>query len=108
MNFEIKGLEELSKKMDDLAQRAEQLDGSHSVPLPDLLTPTFLANCSKFASAEEMFKASGFKIDSPEDFKAIPDHEWDAFIKNNTSFDGWKQMLDSAVAEWTTKQLGLE
>jgi hypothetical protein len=108
MDFEIKGMEELTRKLDDLAERARRLDGSHSIPIPELLTPSFLAGCSQFASVDEMFQASGFKIESAEDFKAIPDSEWDAFVKNQTSFDGWQQMLEAASAAWTQKQLGLE
>jgi hypothetical protein len=108
MDFEIKGLEELAKRFDDLGQRAERLDGSHSVPIPELLTPLFLAGCSQFKSADEMFRASGFKIESAEDFMAIPESEWDAFVKKHTSFGGWQQMLEAAGAAWTQKQLGLE
>lgn len=108
MDFEIKGLEELARKCDDLAERAKRLDGSHNIPIPELLTPSFLAGCSQFASVDEMFQASGFKIESAEDFKAIPESEWDAFIKNHTSFDGRRQMLEAAGAAWSQKQLGLE
>lgn len=108
MDSEIKGLDELSRKLNDLAHRAEQLDGPHEVPLSQLMTPTFLRACSQFSTVDELFQASGFKIESGEDFKAIPEGEWNAFIKANTSFDGWKQMLESASAEWTKKQLGLE
>lgn len=108
MDFEIKGLEELARKCDDFAERAKRLDGSHNIPIPELLTPSFLAGCSQFSSADEMFQASGFKIESAEDFKAIPESEWDAFVKNRTSFGGWQEMLKAAGATWTQKQLGLE
>lgn len=108
MDSEIKGLDELSRKLNDLAQRAERLDGPHEVPLSQLLNPTFLKACSRFSSVDEMFQASGFKIESGEDFKSIPEGEWNTFVKTNTSFDGWTQMLESASADWTKKQLGLE
>ena len=108
MDFGIKGLEELARKCDDLAERAKRLDGPHDIPIPELLTPSFVAGCSRFVSADEMFQASGFKIESPEDFKAVPDSEWDAFVKNHTSFGSWQEMLGAAGAAWTKKQLGLE
>jgi hypothetical protein len=108
MDFEMKGLDELAKNLDDLAERAKRLDGSHSIPIPELLTPSFLADCSQFESPDEMFRASGFKFESVDDFKAIPDSEWDAFIKKHTSFEGWQEMLDAAAATWTKKQLGFE
>jgi hypothetical protein len=38
--FEIKGLDELSKKLDDLAERAETVNGTQEVPLSELLSST--------------------------------------------------------------------
>jgi hypothetical protein len=107
VSFEIKGLQELSDKLKDLGERGKQLDGNHEVPITELLTPTFLSSCSQFTSAEELFAASGFKIESTEDFKAIPQDQWDAFIKSNTSFGNWKEMLAEAAKTWTANQLRL-
>ncbi|MFB0725015.1 hypothetical protein ACEU6F_04975 [Aeromonas salmonicida] len=107
MSFEIKGLKELQKKLGYLAKSAEALDGQHQVPLTDLLNPAFISSCSKFSSVEELFDASGFKIESTEDFKAIPDAEWDSFIKSNTTYENWLEMQTSAAAQWTKSKLGL-
>lgn len=95
------------KPLEDLARRARELDGQRNVPLPELLTPGFMSNCSRFTSAQELFNSSGFKLDSPEDFKAIPDSEWDAFIGSNTSYASWENMLSAATGEWVKRQLGL-
>jgi hypothetical protein len=107
MSFEIKGLKELQKKFGELAKEADTGDGDLQIPLSDLLNPTFIASCSKFSSVEELFDASGFKIESPEDFKTIPDDEWDSFIQSNTTHENWLEMQKSAVAQWTKKKLGL-
>jgi hypothetical protein len=107
MGFEIKGLDEFQRKLTDLGDRARQLDGDHEVPLSELLHRSFMSGCSRFGSLEEMFQASGFEVNSPDDFKAIPDDKWDVFIKNNTSFGSWREMLDAAVRGWTVKKLGL-
>jgi hypothetical protein len=107
VKIKISGFEELQNKLTDLSSRVKELDGGHNVPIPELLSPVFLAGCSKFGSAQELFDASGFKINSQEDFKNIPDAEWDAFIKNNTSFKDWKDMLQAASAMWTKKKLTL-
>jgi hypothetical protein len=53
-----------------------------------------------------MFDASGFKIESPEDFAAIPDAEWDQFIRDNTTFASWEAMLGEAGGEWAARKLG--
>lgn len=100
-------LKDLSKKLSALAENAKRLEGQHSIPVTELLSPSFVSSCSKFQSAEELFAASGFKIDCAEDFKAIPDLEWDAFIQANTSYHHWEDMLKAAGAIWTKKALGL-
>ncbi len=105
--FKIEGLDNLTKKLDELAQRASDLHGSHEVPLGELLTPAFLAKCSQFLSPDEMFAASGFEVKSSDDFKAIPDDQWDEFIRKHTSYESWSEMLSAASAEWTKERLGL-
>lgn len=104
--LKITGLEEFQRELDTMARRAESLSGNHNVPIPELLTPDFLSRCSRFHSAEEMFEASGFKIETAEDFAAIPDAEWDEFIRANTSFASWEAMLGEAGGEWAARRLG--
>ena len=81
MDFRIDGMQHVQKKLDDLSGRIKQLEGSHNVPMSEVLTPEFISGCSKFYSLAELLSGSGFTIESQEDFKAIPDDEWDSFIK---------------------------
>lgn len=104
--LKMTGLDEFQRKLNDVAHRAESLSGNHSVPVPELLTPDFLRRCSRFQSAEELFEASGFKVESAEDFTAIPDAEWNEFIRTNTSFPSWEAMLGEAGGEWAARRLG--
>ena len=76
--------------------------------MTELLTPSFLAGCTLFNSADELFEKSGYKIESQEDFNAIPDEPWDEFIRNNTSFSSWKEMLEAATAAWAKGKLGFD
>jgi len=108
MTLRIDGLEQLQKQIDELTKKAEELDGSHSVPIAELLTPDFLADCSVFASVDEMFEASGFKVESPEDFEAIPDEEWEWFIQQNTSYTSWSEMTEAAGVIWAKNKMGFE
>ena len=70
--------------------------------------PAFMAEHSDFATIEDMFDASGFTVETPEGFAAIPDAEWDAFIASNTRFPGWKTMQEKAAADWISRGLGIE
>lgn len=105
--FKITGLDEAMKKLNDLQRKAKAIN-QQSVPVSEILTPAFLLRHTPFGSADEMYQASGFKIETPEDFAAIPDEEWDAFIRSISSFTDWNAMLNEARKEWTTKKLGLK
>ena len=105
--LKITGLDELAKKLDDLGKQAGALDGQQSVPMNELLTPEFVSSHTAFANADEMFNASGFKIESQEDFAAIPDAKWDEFIRSASPFTDWSSMLGEAGKAWAAKKLGL-
>lgn len=104
MKIEIKGLDEVQRKLQDLRRRAENLSGN--VPMRELLTPDFLRSHSRFNSIEEMFEASGFKVETQDDFKNIPDEPWDEFIAKETTFPNWKEMLIAAGGEYAKRKFG--
>lgn len=106
MTFEIEGFDDLHRKLEDLKNQVEEAEGAHSVSISELLTPEFLASCSAFSSVEELFEASGFKIESTEDFEAVPDSEWEWFIQQNTSYTNWVEMQEAAAAIWMKRKLG--
>ncbi len=86
--------------LDKLMKNAKELQATKQVKLVDLMNPTFIAAHSNFEDLGALFAASGFKVDSAEDFAAIPDAEWDAFISENTDFDNWLEMQKAAHAEF--------
>jgi hypothetical protein len=81
------------------------LDGSHRVPLGELFNPAFMRGCSRFGTFQELLDASPFTVRSAEDFKAIPDAEWDAHVRQNTRYSSWQEMRQAAVVEWTKARL---
>ena len=66
-----------------------------------------MAEHTDFATIEEMFEASGFTMETPEDFVAIPDAEWDAFIASRTRFADWRTMQTKAATECFSRGIGL-
>ena len=48
-----------------------------------------------------------FTLETPEDFAAIPDAEWDAFIASRTRFADWRTMQEKAAADWISRGIGL-
>lgn len=105
--LKITGLNDFMKKLDDLEKRVQALDGEHHVPVKDLLTPAFVSRHTRFTDIDELFAASGFKVETQEDLAAIPDAEWDEFISSVSSFPDWGAMLGEATKEWAMKRLGI-
>ena len=102
MKSSFDGLKNLQKGLKELGNQ-----GSQSVPLTELMPSNFVSSCSRFKDLQELFDSSGFKIDSAEDFKAIPDSDWDEYIQKNTTYSSWAEMQKAAVASWTKGKLGL-
>jgi len=105
--METSGFDELTKALNDLSKRVEELSGEHSIPLSDLLTTGFMHLHSKYLSAEDFFKAGGFEFNSQEEFEKIPEVELDQHIQSNTNFLTWSEMLDEAVKDYMTNKLEL-
>ena len=107
MSVKITGLDSLQKKLKKMSDGARELEGKHQVAISDLLTPSFLAKHTSCTNAQELFDRSGFKIDSAEDFKTIPDEEWDQYISSISKFSAWSEMLQAATMEYAKCKMGL-
>lgn len=105
MKIQIKGFDKLQKQLKDLEQRAKSLDGEHQVSFEELFPGEFMRRHTNFESIAEMLEAGGFEVKTTEDFKKIPDAEWDAFISKRTRFANWKEMQGTAAKQYFAKKL---
>ena len=92
---DMSGLEDLERKLKDL-------DGTHSVPLEELMPDDFIRRHTDFATLGEMLDASGLTLESQEDFES---GEWDAFVAERTRFESWEEMQQKAAGEWVGRKL---
>lgn len=107
MTFKITGLKEFQKKLENLERKAEALHGEHEVSFAELFNASFMRRYTNFDSMDALIEAGGFKVETTDDFKAIPDQEWDEHISKTTRFGNWQEMMNEASAEWAKNQLGL-
>lgn len=103
--MKINGIDEIQRSLRQLSARAEALDGAHEVPIEDLLTADFIHEHTGCGSVDQWFEASPFKIETTADFKAIPDAEWDKFVRTTTDFESCQAMLAAASEQYVQAKL---
>lgn len=96
----------MTKFLKNLEKKAKEISGENSIPANETFTSQFLSKHSNFTSFDDLLEKSPFIIKNQEDFKNIPDAEWEKFITDNTDFESWKDMKVEAAKEWTVKKLG--
>ena len=101
----VTGAEAYQQRLAELAEEARRAYG-FQISIEELMPSEFISECSSFASIDDLFAASPFKLDSWADFNAIPDTEWDAFISSQTSYNDWEEMQKAAWVAWTCRQHG--
>ena len=105
MKIKTTGFDKITNHLKKLSQRLEELDGTHTIPFDELFPDSFMTANTKFASIQEMLDKSGFEVATREDFAAIPDDDWDRYVRANTTFESWSAMQGSAVQAWTSKKM---
>jgi hypothetical protein len=93
MSKKITGLEGLLKKIDMMKRQVNKYGGSRTVPTKELLNPEFLRKYTRLSSFQ--------------DFEKIPESMIDEFIRQNSRFHTWNEMLENAAAEYYSKKLEL-
>ena len=108
-SIEVKGLDEIKRKLERMERNAKKLDGEHSVKITDLLTSGFMKRNTKFSNLDEMMISGGFmgkgEVLTQEKFEAIPDSKLDEHVSKETKFSDWESMLNAAVEEYAGKRV---
>jgi hypothetical protein len=79
----------------------------NNLPWQELFNDAFMKHYSSYDDLHKFFQASGFKIENAKDFQQVPEDQWEEFVKKNTSFNSWEEMLSEAGKSWIKKKLGL-
>lgn len=104
--FEINGLDELQKELKNMKQAARDLEGTSSVSFEELFNQSFMKKYTTCNSFEDFLELGNFVVESQDDFKAIPDEEFDTHVSDNTKFKNWEDMMGTAAEEYAAKKLG--
>ena len=89
------GFNDLNKLLKGIEQKAQEASGD--VELGELLTPNFMTTFSNFSNLNEFWGKSPFGVPaSSEEFAEIEQDKLDVYVKENTRFSNWQEMLDKA------------
>ncbi len=105
MPIKITGSDKALKNLDRLQRNLKALDGRHEVSFGELFDVAFMRANTKYESFEALLEASPFTVETKEDFAAIPDEPWDAFIREVTQFESWEAMQKAAVAAFARHRM---
>lgn len=105
-SFKITGFDKLEKQLKQMEKGAKELSKTKHVSFGELFPASFMRKYTSFSSMDELLDAGGFKVESQEDFEAIPDVEFDKHIVANTRFKSWEDMLGEATSQYAAKKLG--
>ncbi len=95
---DFSGLKKLSKNLEDLGNKK-------SITLDELMNDNFVSSHSKYKNFDELLSNSPFTVETVEDFKAIPDDEWDNYISQNTDYGSWSEMQVKAFEYYAKEQI---
>lgn len=103
----VEGLDELQNELERLERNAKELDGTNEVPLSELFNPRFMRKYTEFNSIEDMFEQSEWTVESEQDLNAVPERQFDMYVREHTQFSDSDEMMKVAGEEWITSEMGL-
>ncbi|MCM1958140.1 hypothetical protein NCZ17_01980 [Acinetobacter modestus] len=104
MSIDFK-IEEDYEGLKKLKKNADQSQQGEGLNVEDILNDVFLLEHTDFQNYKDLFNKAGFKADTPEEIASIPQEQIDAFVKANTKFDGFNDMLSQALSVNVQKRL---
>ena len=88
-----------------IINKVNKLSGNSEIRFKDLFNNKFMLNYTEFESINQMFQESDFDIKSEEDFNNISEDQLDEYVKQNTKFSNWEEMIEMAIEKWIKKEL---
>lgn len=92
--FDDSGLKSMIKKLEKVGNAME---GKHS--FYEMFPPEFMRKYTSYSDIESFMDNCGFPHKTDEEFKAIPDDAFNAYVRKSSKFKSWQEMLDTATQE---------
>jgi len=101
-----------SSRVTPLPRQAPQRDtgsssAQHTVPLPELLTDSFVRRHTRFGSVDALLEAGELHSGWRGNRGIVFGRDWDLFIRSVSRHADWTALLREAGAEWQMRRIGL-
>lgn len=90
---------------DKLQKNLEEVSGTNTYNLSDVLTTDFIQANTTFGSYDDMIDKSGLELTETTAEELYVNEELNAFIKTNTKFASFKDMVTLAAQEYVAKRV---
>ena len=91
--------------LDKLQKNIEEVSGTNTYKLSDILTTEFIRTNTTFRSYDDMIDKSGLELTETTAEELYVNEELNAFIKANTKFENFKDMCALAYQEYVAKRV---
>lgn len=94
----------------DLEKELEKQTGlrfgeQNEIPFTEFFPEEFMRLYTEFDSMEAFLDASPWEVEDQEDFRAIPDEPFDAYVDEHTDFPSWEVMYQTAGKRFMERRL---
>ena len=90
---------------DKLQKNLEEISGTNTYKLSDILTTDFIRTNTTFGSYDDMIDKSGLELTETTAEELYSNEELNTFIKANTKFENFKDMCTLAAKEYVANKV---
>lgn len=94
----------LEQQLKDIEKQVNEIINNNAT-LGALFPDSFMCKYTKFNSLDDFFEQSSFKHETEENLDAIDEKELDKYVKENTQFECWEDMKQTAGNLYAKKKL---
>lgn len=98
-------LDSKNSGLEKLTEKINKIQKEQAVSLSKLMNDSFITDNTNYTSFTDLLSASGYNVETSDDFLAIPDKEWDCHVRACTNFSSWNEMQQVAANEYIRQQL---
>lgn len=96
--------DDLEEKLIEAAEKELDIHNNNEIPMGVLFPPGFMLTYTDYETFEGFLSDSSWEVNNQQDFRDIPNEEFDAYVRENTEFRDWEEMREIAGKEYVNRK----